>query len=158
MDQPLKLQAKLLIATPQLQDPNFEKAVILILNHTSDGAFGLVINRKTSEKWKKQVPVWYGGPCEPERLWLLHETDSGFELTNDLEQSLDSSRAKIFSGYSGWVEGQLDMEIAVSSWLEAPLQPDLVLETPPDQIWEKAILSLGLDPSNLSTQISRLLH
>jgi putative transcriptional regulator len=52
-------------------------------------------------------------------------------------------------GYAGWGAGQLDVELAESAWLLAPVQPDLIFDTPLEAMWETAIRRLGAEPSML---------
>ena len=127
----------LLIAMPQLQDKNFARSVILLCEHSGNGAIGFVVNRPTDLRAAQAValdpPVqsdsglmlWSGGPVEPQRGFLL-------------------------LGYAGWSAGQLDRELAASAWLSAPPDAGLVFETPPEDMWESAIRSLGVDPMALT--------
>jgi putative transcriptional regulator len=77
----------LLIAMPQLQDPHFDQTVILIVEHTSTGALGVVVNDQSPQTIAdvefQEVkihpsfypsPIWVGGPCEQDRFWMLHKT------------------------------------------------------------------------------------
>ena len=72
-------------------------------------------------------------------------------LTLQLLQQPPSSRTKVVVGYAGWRPGQLENEIAASSWLTIEVDPALVFGVPPDQMWEEAIRRLGADPANLQT-------
>src|SRR5580704_1331904 len=79
------LAPSLLISMPQLIDPDFNRAVVLLIKHSDDGAFGLVVNRplvtigrvvlsvETSEQLstERELHVWVGGPVEPQRSWML---------------------------------------------------------------------------------------
>jgi putative transcriptional regulator len=165
---------------PQMADPNFAKAVVLLTDYTEGGAFGLVVNRPMSEPaWtivKTEPPVrvdpelklWVGGPVDPQRTWVLMTDAQGpdeeqreivpgvllsvsHELTLQLLQAPPSSRARVIVGYSGWGPGQLDRELAASSWLVTEVDPRLIFGVPPEQMWETAIRRLGTDPSALQT-------
>ena len=68
-----------------------------------------------------------------------------------LLQEPPSSRTKVVVGYAGWSPGQLENEIAASSWLTTEVDPGLIFGVPPDQMWEEAIRRLGADPANLQT-------
>jgi putative transcriptional regulator len=72
-------------------------------------------------------------------------------LTLQLLQEPPSSRTKVVVGYAGWSPGQLENEIAASSWLTTFVDPGLIFGVPPDQMWEEAIRRLGADPANLQT-------
>ena len=178
----------LLIAMPRLTDPNFDRSVILVVNHSPEGALGIVLNRPTDvrlgdlaianceiHEGLADATVWYGGPCEPERIWLLHQKGRALGpeemllgddlvLGSSLEwiqnkkgpSPLQLGECKFFSGYAGWVPEQLDQEIQSSAWLTAPMVPQLILSTPPEKIWELAVRGLGFDPSQLSTDVSTI--
>ncbi|MFN8545551.1 MAG: YqgE/AlgH family protein [Candidatus Binatia bacterium] len=110
--------------------------------------------------------LWSGGPVEPGRGFLLLGTDpgegdgqrisDGFHLTASMDvlrrlletapEDHEPERARLLLGYAGWGPGQLDAELAASAWLTAPADPDLVFDSPPEQMWERAIRGLGVDP------------
>jgi len=168
----------LLLSMPQMMDPNFAKTVVLLTDYTDEGAFGLVVNRRMDEPaWtlvKTEPPIrvdpdlklWVGGPVDPQRTWVLMSEAQGpddeqrevcpglllsvsKELTLQLLQAPPSNRARVIVGYAGWDAGQLDREIAASAWLTMDVDPSLIFNTPPDQMWETAIRRLGADPSGL---------
>lgn len=178
------LAPSLLLSMPQLQDPNFARTVVLLCEHAPDGAFGLVLNRPTEVPAEQAVRLeppldttsdlrlWIGGPVEPQRGWiLLGEAPPGLDarrivdgvylssspllLRRVLEDAL-APRARVLAGYAGWGPGQLDDELAESSWLIADIQPDLVFDVDPSQMWETALRRLGADPTTL--QMSRGVH
>ena len=171
-------RAALLLSMPQLQDPNFAKTVVLLCDYGPEGAFGLVLNRPTDMPASAMVrldppvtggndlPLWIGGPVEPERGWILlgEEPPAEFKIIRDglflsTSQSLlrdvleanPAPRARIMAGYAGWGPGQLDEELAQSSWLMSDVDLDLVFDTPADAMWETAIRRMGADPSMLTT-------
>jgi len=168
----------LLLSMPQMADPNFAKTVVLLCDYTDEGAFGLVVNRPMDEPaWtlvKTEPPVrvdpnlklWIGGPVDPQRTWVLMSEAQGpdeeqreicpglllsvsKELTLQLLQAPPSSLSRVLVGYAGWGPGQLDQEIAASAWLTLGVDPSLIFNVPPDQMWEAAIRRLGADPSAL---------
>jgi putative transcriptional regulator len=169
----------LLLSMPQMQDPNFARAVVLLCDYLPDGAFGLVINRPTelpaSEMVKldppvsarNQLPLFIGGPVQPERGWILvgeppPEPDfrtvvDGLYLSTSpqlLRRVLETHpepRARVVAGYAGWGPGQLDEELAQSVWLMADVELDLVFDVEASMMWETAIRRLGADPSLLQT-------
>ena len=177
MSQPAPI---LLLSMPQMNDPNFAKSVVLLCEYTERGAFGLVVNRQMDEPaWtmvKTEPPVtvdpelrlWIGGPVEPQRTWVLmndsdgadeeqHEVAPGVILSASralalkLLQSPPRSDSRIVIGYAGWGPGQLDQEIAASAWLTMPVDPTLIFNVPPEQMWEAAIRRFGTDPSAFQT-------
>src|SRR5687768_4415382 len=167
----------LLLSMPQLDDPNFGRTVVLLCEFASEGAFGLIINRPTEFPAASVVqlappvvagndlPLWIGGPVEPERGWiLLSETRDDDEareiapglflsaspqvLRRVLESSMPPS-ARVIAGYAGWGPGQLDQELSQSSWLLADVDAEFLFNTPAADLWEAAIRRLGAEPSRL---------
>ena len=65
-------------------------------------------------------------------------------------RNCEPDRSRLFLGYSGWGPGQLDQELAAAAWLNAPLDLDMVFTTPPDDLWERAIRSLGVEPTAIA--------
>lgn len=170
------LAPTLLLSMPQLTDPNFARTVVLLCEHSPEGAFGLVVNRPTTtsaaEAVQLEPPVrhdsgvllWTGGPVEPQRGWILlagnpdgHavEIADGLYLSTSpvllraLIEGGSDLPSRILTGYAGWGPGQLDMEIAASAWLTTSVDPELIFETPAEQMWERAIRQLGADPGLL---------
>jgi len=168
----------LLLSMPQMADPNFAQTVVLLVDYTEQGAFGLVVNRPMAEPaWtliktdpsvrvNPDLHLFIGGPVEPQKTWVLSSDAQGPEdeqqeicpglllsvspaLTLELLQAPPSSRARVVCGYAGWGPGQLDKEIAASAWLTAEVDPSLIFGVPPDRMWETAIRRLGTDPSAL---------
>ena len=165
---------------PQLQDPNFSRAVVLMIEHSSQGSFGLVINHpspiKASElldslemSWRGEdsAVVWAGGPVSPSTGWVLHEPigvappgQGTIAITSSISLSTSPDRLRAIAnqpprnirlllGYSGWGAGQLEQEMARGAWLHASADPRLVFETRPDDIWEIALQTLGINPASL---------
>jgi putative transcriptional regulator len=121
----------LLLAMPQLLDPNFQRAVVLMVEHGDGGSFGLVLNRPT--------PV---------------EVVPGLVLSTSPEQLRELAaapppRLRFLMGYSGWGSGQLEFELAEGSWVHAEVEPDLIFATHPDQLWAAVLESIGIQPASL---------
>ncbi len=169
----------LLLAMPQLPDPNFARSVVLMIEHTEDGSWGLIVNRPTQVdvndvietlemQWSgpADAVVWNGGPVTPERGCVLHgsadvpqpeETVTvvpGIVLST-LPDQLRALAAeppeaiRFLLGYSGWGPGQLELELSQGSWLLAEAHPRLVFGTAADAMWTAAIRSLGIEPGTL---------
>ena len=169
-----------LIAMPELNDPNFQKTVILLTDYQESGASGFVINRPTTNRLGEaivlsqgtlnpgyaDVLLWNGGPVEPERIWLFYdEKHASFEnaipigdgimmardadVFTNLEITIPKKHMRIFHGYAGWGEKQLNNEIAQSSWITCPLDKKLLFDTEPEAIWRNAIKAMGFDPEKL---------
>lgn len=162
---------------PQLTDPNFARTVVLLCEHTPEGALGLVVNRPSDVMAAEAVhmepplekpndlPLLIGGPVEPERGWILTTTAPEVEhkalgsslyltaspalLRSALERNPAPRRTLVLAGYAGWEAGQLDEELAESAWLIAPLDLDLIFEIPSAVSWEMAIRRIGADPHAL---------
>ena len=169
----------LLVSMPQMVDPNFTKSVVLLAEYGKQGAFGLVVNRQMAEpahevikpdppiEIQKDVHLYLGGPVEPNRAWVLtsHRDLDGeaLEIVDGVYlsaspklichalQTSPDPQVRLVIGYAGWAPGQLDDELAASSWLMAPVEADLVFETPLEVMWETAIRRLGADPAALQT-------
>ena len=162
---------KLLVANPQMQDPNFYRTVILLFDHGDDGAFGTVLNRPTDELAADHLPAWaplmadppvvfVGGPVRNEVAvgvaeWTDEETAGegglfsgvGFiDLTDPPDPISSPERVRVFSGYSGWDAGQLEVELAVDSWfIVDPVVDDVFGD--PEELWSRV---LGRQPGPLS--------
>lgn len=176
-DNHLSLAPTFLVAMPQLQDPNFNKAVVLLCEHNEDGAMGLVVNRETDARASEIVDfepppradsgleVSIGGPVDPARGWLIlsqkHNDaveiaegvylSASSDLLRDLvEGNKPDCRCRFLVGYAGWGPKQLDRELADSAWLTVPLNRRLLFDTPTDEVWELAIRELGIDPTSLA--------
>jgi len=173
------LAPTLLLAMPQMLDPNFARSVVLLCKHEREGAMGLVVNRRTDTlasslvilepppKSDSGLEIWVGGPVEPQRGWLLLGHDPGSDESLAIGAGLflsasadvlrrliedggeGNTEQRLFLGYAGWGGGQLESELAASAWLTADVSKSLVFETDPEQMWETAIRSLGIDPCAL---------
>jgi putative transcriptional regulator len=152
---------KLLVATPQLVDPNFHRTVVLLVQHDEVGTVGLVLNRPTSERVGDHLPEWeahvaspgvihYGGPVEPQVAIGLARTLEGMATGVDGLSVVDlaqgpsdgAPRAMIYSGYSGWGSGQLEAEIDEGSWYVVPAQPDDPFDDP-EGMWPTVLRRQG---------------
>jgi putative transcriptional regulator len=166
-----------LIAVPQLQDPNFRQSVVLLLEKNDDGALGVIVNHESSLLLKDlcqdhDIPyvgdpkkrVRRGGPVQPEQGLVLygqeHLDPEGREVVGGLHVSasrgtlgrlcnLSLGRFHCYSGYAGWGPGQLEREIGEGSWILAPPDPILILDTPTQEVWGKGMGSVGIDPALL---------
>jgi putative transcriptional regulator len=165
----------LLLSMPQLVDPNFARSVVLLCEHASEGAFGLVVNRPSDISAAEAVrleppvdspndlPLLIGGPVVPQRGWILtanpppdvehRGVGAGLYLSASpllLRRVLTARplprRTHVLAGYAGWGPGQLDAELAQSAWLTLPVELDLIFEIPAASAWEMAIRRLGADP------------
>ena len=181
------LANQFLIAMPGMVDENFAGSVIYLCDHSSTGAMGLVINKPTDVdlatvfdkvdlkleiQTKATEPVYFGGPVQTDRGFVLHEQKQGEHTTHynsslripgglamttskDVLEALSNGsgpkRVLVTLGYASWGEGQLESEIGENSWLTVEANPDIIFETPIEQRYEKALALLGLQPWMLST-------
>lgn len=165
----------LLVATPDLRDPNFARTVVLIVEHNAEGAFGIVLNRPLPVplddvaeaigiEWGGVRPApsaWGGGPVMPESIWLMADGEAPQgtykKISGDLyfTAEADAIKSKIASpaepfrvylGYAGWGENQLDGEIAAGAWLLVDLDQGSVFDPEPEHAWDRAMARLGIDP------------
>jgi putative transcriptional regulator len=171
----------LIIAMPDLLDPNFHRTVVLLVEKSEEGAFGIVVNRASDSKvselcsglnvdWggDERATALYGGPVGPQQGFLLHgevaddvtvnsrEVAPGIRIASDMETFRLLCRRppddfRVLLGYAGWGAGQLESEMRGGAWLAADVSPDLVFKTPLDEIWSKTLRALGIDPSMLVT-------
>ena len=173
-------QPCLLVAMPELEDPNFEKTVVLLSHFGDDGALGFIINREQGVTLNDSLqlsvgellpqyqdyPLYFGGPVEPGMIWICYDARSyhdeeAIEFTEDLhcmqdgkiliegQKPLGANQLRVFHGCAGWSTEQLTQEIADSYWITTDITRELVLDTPVDKIWTKAVADLGFDPTRL---------
>jgi putative transcriptional regulator len=137
------LRGQLLIATPSLFD-YFRRTVVLVLEHTPDGAMGVVLNRASETPVADAVPalaeladaelVRLGGPVSPESVVALGEFEDPSEAGTAVVGSLGTldpeapnaslRRVRVYAGYAGWAPGQLDAELDQEAWIVDSVQPD----------------------------------
>jgi putative transcriptional regulator len=160
-------QGQLLIASPSLLDPNFRRAVVLVTEHTDEGAAGLVLNRPSEAPVAEVVPVleplvedaepvFVGGPVQPEAVLVLGEffdpDDAAVPLFGalgfpSLEEPEDvvpvTARRRVFAGYAGWGAGQLEGELERDDWILEPALPDDAFTEEPDELWADVLRRKG---------------
>ena len=147
------LRGRLIIASPLLQDPNFDRTVVLITEHDEEGAMGLVLNRPSDQTVSDAVPdLTWAAPDEDDFVHIGGlETEAikrrrGFEL---LELAI--RRARIYAGHAGWGPGQLEDEIAEDAWIvETPRREELFSEDP-ESLWAAVLRRKGREFALLST-------
>lgn len=175
---PEHTRGKLLVATPELQDPNFARTVVLVLEHNADGALGVVLNRPSDTTLAESLPSWadlaappsvvfVGGPVQPEAAIGLARTAPGADGA-DLDGfaplfgglgTIDLARApedlafpvetvRVFAGYSGWGPGQLDGELAAEGWYVCEAFPGDPWTAQPQDLW-RAVLRRQPGPLRL---------
>ncbi|MFT4624852.1 MAG: putative transcriptional regulator [Myxococcota bacterium] len=168
------MDPRLLIASPQMQDPNFRNAVVLVFTHDEDGAMGVVVNRLLEHTLPevlkleadrelnldayRDTRVAWGGPVQEDAGIVVTRgqvSDAegttlagglGITGSRDALERLISAQEQVLLcvGYAGWGAGQLDSEIEQGSWLWTDCDAALVFDTPPDDRYDAALASLGL--------------
>lgn len=161
------LRGKLLIASPALLDPNFDRSVVLITEHGEEGAMGIVLNQPSDVLVEEIIPllepvtgggpVFVGGPVQPEALMVLGEfadedkaawivtADVGLVSAQTEIEELPAAvrRGRVYAGFSGWGPGQLEGELEEEAWIvEAPIPRELFPDDP-NQLWSSVLKRMG---------------
>ena len=170
------LTGKLLVAAEAMGDPRFDRTVIYLIEHGADGAMGLVVNVPRADvplanllprlgveeaDISGQMRVFYGGPVEPGRAFMLHSSDVLLEGSIKVDDSVAlTTRPEIFGaisrgegpqqslfvlGYAGWAPGQLESELAREAWFVIPGESALIFTDDPAQSWARAMARRSVD-------------
>ena len=171
-DQKMKAKTgRLLISEPFMQDPYFKRSVVLLTEHSATGSFGLILNKpipmylneavENAPKFDSKLSL--GGPVQKETLHFLHkfgnlipnstEIMDGVFWGGDFETikqmivigKIQPGDIRLFVGYSGWAEGQLEDEMKSKSWIVAKAEIDLLFTTKPKDLWNQILEKMG-DP------------
>ncbi len=191
--EPINFTNQFLIAMPGMVDGNFAGSVIYLCEHTEKGALGLVINKPIDIKLKNlfekvelpltredlaDEPVYFGGPVQTERGFVLHERISGeagegthynssLQIPGGLEMTTSKDVLEALSigagpkkilvtlGYSGWGAGQLEDEMSRNGWINVGAEPAIIFDTPVAQRYDKALSLLGINTLMLSQESGR---
>jgi putative transcriptional regulator len=163
------LRGQVLVAGPTLIDPNFWRTVVLIVEHSDDGAFGLVLNRPSETTVGEAVPdlstlvdsdepLFIGGPVQPSSVITLAQfgdvTDAALLAFDDIgvlgtggppldELAERVVRARAYVGHSGWGPGQLDSEFEGGDWIAEPALHDDVFADAPRELWSDVLIRKG---------------
>jgi putative transcriptional regulator len=183
----IDLTNQFLIAMPGMADDTFARSVVYLCEHNERGALGLVINKPIDIKLKNlfekveleldreelaEQPVYFGGPVQTERGFVLHEKlaseggtysstmsiPGGLEMTTSrdvleaLAHGAGPKKILVTLGYSGWEAGQLENEIGRNGWLTVNADPAVIFDTPVEQRYDRALSLLGFDPHMLSQE------
>jgi putative transcriptional regulator len=160
------LRGRLLVAAPPLVDPNFDRTVVLMLEHGQEGALGIVLNRPSDTELVDVIPEWSetatppplvyeGGPVSPESVIALARSDTTDERdgfvpvgtgfgTVDLARAPDEVDAgiegvRVFVGYAGWAPGQLEEELARGAWFVVDFDLDDAFGLAPEHLWRRVL-------------------
>ena len=184
----INLTNQFLIAMPGMGGDTFAGTVVYLCEHTEKGALGLVINKPIDIKLKNlfekveltldredlaDAPVYFGGPVQTERGFVLHERlggegegaahysstlqiPGGLEMTTSkdvleaMSHGAGPKRVLVTLGYSGWGAGQLEDEISRNGWINVSAEPGIIFDTPVEQRYGRALSLLGIDAAMLS--------
>lgn len=178
------LTNQFLVAMPSMANPWFDHTVSYICDHSARGAMGFVINRPIgvtigellakvniearADCARCDNPVYYGGPVERERGFVLHSgaaewnasmaVTDGLALTTSLDilEAISHGRGPqrflLLLGYAGWGPGQLEGEMLENAWLSTPADTDLMFTADCADSWQQAARLIGVDVELLSPQ------
>jgi len=173
-----------LIAMPSMVDPNFAKSLTYICEHNDQGALGVVVNRPidmTLGNLFEQIdiplcdaacgrlPVYFGGPVQVDRGFVLHRPPGDWQSTlsinaqlglttsRDILQAVAEGRGPerilVSLGYAGWAPGQLEQELTQNAWLTVGASLEVIFELPAEQRLSAAMRLLGVDLARLSDDV-----
>lgn len=163
------LTGALLVAIPGMLDPNFRRSVVLVCDHTDQGALGVILNRPGGAEVGAYLPGWAdrvalprvvfeGGPvqrevaiglgrCEttqPVEGWTPVTDRIGLvDLSTDPQLAAGITEVRVFSGYAGWSSGQLETEVAEGGWFVVPSEPNDPFAGAPDRLWSAVLKRQG---------------
>ena len=172
-----------LIAMPSMADPYFAKTLTYICEHNDQGALGLVVNRpidmtlsalfgrlelSLEERGMGLAPVYFGGPVQTDRGFVLHQPVGRWQATLAVKDSVGLTTSRdileamangqgprqqlVALGYAGWAPGQLEDEILRNGWLTVKARTDLIFDLPPEARYDAAMSMLGVNAANLSEE------
>jgi putative transcriptional regulator len=177
----LNLTDNFLIAMPTLEDPYFANTLVYICEHNDNGALGIIVNRpidmnlaglfekidiKLDAEKFANVPVYFGGPVQLDRGFVLHRpvgqwqstlavnADVGLTSSRDVLAAVGSAGLPaeiiVTLGYAGWDAGQLEEELAQNSWLTVEAKNSILFDLPPEERLPAAMQKLGISFAQLS--------
>jgi putative transcriptional regulator len=188
----VNLTGQFLIAMPNMVDPNFAKTLTYVCEHNDNGALGLVVNRPTDMSLQTllerinvpanagdpaqtlaAVPVYFGGPVQTDRGFVLHKPVGNWQSTLSVGDAIGLTTSKdileavgsgqgpagilVTLGYAGWAPGQLENELGQNAWLtvsaETDSMADVIFEKPAQERLPAAMRLLGIDLTSLSDSV-----
>jgi putative transcriptional regulator len=161
-------RGQLLIAGPALLDPNFWRTVVLVVEHSEEGALGLVLNRPSETVVGDAVPqleelvdledqLYIGGPVQPSAVIVLAQfedpDDAALIAFDDVgvlgtgsspdEPPAGVRTGRAFVGHAGWGAGQLDAELERGDWILDPARFDDAFTSEPQELWTEVLTRKG---------------
>ena len=160
---------RFLISEPFMEDLNFQRTVVYLVEHNDKGSLGFVLNRKLDIRINQlledlpefEAPVFMGGPVEQNTLHYIHRLGEELEGSQQLGEGIYwggdfedlKERIKLrrifpsdilfFVGYSGWGENQLVNELDANSWIVAPGNKRFIFGNTRDNLWREILKSMG---------------
>jgi len=180
------LTGQILISAPHVQDPDFEKVVIYVCGHDVQGAMGIIVNKHlgdltlsglldhlsfSQDKLEHDLPIYFGGPVEPGRGFILHSDEfshpgtlvlgnrvaltATLEILKAISEGEGPEHCLLAMGYVVWEAGQLDEEIQTPRWILSKTDPSLLFHTRAERKWRGTLTTLGISPEHFSEEIGR---
>ncbi len=169
MERPLFRNGRLLAASPLLLDPHFQRAVIIIIEHTDEGALGVVLNQPTEILATDALPaplselipateyVHCGGPVQPNAVIIVGAFSDPtraagliFDAIGVLQPDSAAdditehvSELRVFGGYAGWGPGQLEAEFGEGAWIDIAATRLDIFNEAPDTLWSDVLARKG---------------
>jgi len=163
-------KGQLLISEPFLEDPSFQRSVVLLTAHNKEGSMGFVLNHKSAMFTKEVIPelnspstpLYNGGPVGKDHVYYMHSLGEVIEESIQIKpglwwggsfeqlnfylktKQLKPNQVRFFLGYSGWSPNQLQQEIDEKSWIVAPGNPKEIMSDNPNY-WKSTLEKLGRD-------------
>ncbi len=167
-DESANIAGSLMLAHPQLKDPNFLRSVILMTAHEEEGSLGVVVNKSSGLKLGEvdrgfadfgleQVPLYIGGPVSSDQVllaaWKVDPAFGEFQLFFGLDPA--AAKAKLeedplldlraFRGYAGWGQGQLDSELSDNAWIVSEMDGPALAKLEGDALWRHVMIKINLE-------------
>lgn len=180
------LAGKFLISSPGINDVRFKNTIIYVLSDNEEGSMGIIINKpalninirsiledkelKTNKKNINEPKVFYGGPVELDKGFIIHTNDykkskkitllenglvlsSNISIIKDIINGSGPSKSLFAIGYSGWDRHQLKMEVNQNAWLEVDLDISILFSTNHKKKWSYGMSKLGINSSLLKKAV-----
>lgn len=159
----------ILLAEPFMLDPNFKRTAVLLCEHSEEGSFGFILNKKMELSLNElitdfpefETSVYFGGPVQTDTIHFIHNVGDlldesrkvadgvwwggSFETLKVLIKTelIKPENIRFFVGYSGWSDGQLEEEMEIGSWVTADMHPNYVFKSRPDSLWSQIMSNKG---------------
>ena len=178
---PINLTHHFLIAMPSMADPYFAKSLTYVCEHNEQGALGVVVNRpidmtlqalferlslKLAHKDLSDAPIYFGGPVQTDRGFVLHEPTGNWQSTLKVRDAIGLTTSKdileavgrgegpqkllVTLGYAGWSAGQLEHELTQNAWLTVEAKDAIIFDLPAEERLAAAMELLGVDYARLA--------